>query len=71
MRVKELRWQQVAGLVIDNIEVQAVITDERENIIASVTLAVCDDHDAAVELYWRLRRALEGESEVIDDAEDA
>lgn len=66
------KWEsvvQVGHFCIDGGQIVAVITDEKGYIVASVTLAVVYDDEELHELYWALRRALEGttQAEVIDN----
>ncbi|MFN3421607.1 MAG: hypothetical protein ACK40X_07790 [Armatimonadota bacterium] len=66
------KWRsvvQVADFCIDGKDIAVVLTDEDGVIIASITLAVVWDDDERDELYWALRRALEGKEVkgVIDD----
>lgn len=61
---KRTMWRtavQVADFCIDGKEIQAVITDEKDFIVASITIAVVYDDDEREALYWALRKALEGD----------
>lgn len=72
MRYKTKRKSVVqhAEFAIYGDDVIAVITDERGLIMAWLVIATVYDQNERLELYWALRRALEGETtEVINDEE--
>jgi len=63
MMATRTKVKRACNFVVDGTNVLAVAEDRNGNIVAEMVIAWCSDEETATRLYWRLRKAIEEETE--------